>query len=82
MTCRRYAVQDAEVPEQTQKTIKRQLLDQLVDGGLDAYMMTARAAGDSWQRIAMNLSQQTGVYVTYESLRSWYLTSDADRASA
>jgi hypothetical protein len=70
------------MPCQTQKTIKAQLLDQLVDGGLDAYVSRARAAGDSWQRLAMDLSQTTGVYVTYESLRSWYLTSDADRASA
>lgn len=82
MTFRSSAVHDAEVPQQTQKTIKRQLLDQLVDGGLDAYMLRARDAGDSWQRIAMNLSQQTGVYVTYESLRSWYLASDADRAAS
>jgi hypothetical protein len=53
-------------------TIKQRLVDALLDEELGEYVRKARAAGESWQRISMALSQKTGLYVTYESLRSWY----------
>lgn len=50
------------------------LADILLDGKLAAYVRTARAAGKSWRRIAIEIRDDTDreIDVTHETLRSWF----------
>lgn len=43
-------------------------------GGLDEFVLTRRAEGMSWRRIALEISHATGrqIEVTHEALRGWY----------
>jgi hypothetical protein len=54
------------------QTAKQQLADVLLEGTLDEFVKTRRADGRSWRLIAKDLEAETGVDVTFESIRSWY----------
>lgn len=41
---------------------------------LDTFVHTARDAGKSWQRIALDLYAATGVLVSDETVRRWFNT--------
>lgn len=62
-------------------TATQKLADHLLDGKLSEYVLSRRARGDSWRRISNELRDDTGVDITYETLRSWYFAADqADAA--
>lgn len=48
------------------------LLEHLFTGNLPAAVDRARKAGKSWRQIALEISDETGQPVSYESLRTWY----------
>ncbi len=56
----------------------RTLVDLKVDG-LDDFVRSRRDTGKSWRVICNDIRDQTGIDVTYETLRSWF--SD-EKASA
>lgn len=60
------------MPAAPQITVKHRLLDELLGGSLREYVQVRRSARDSWQRISFDLSQEVGLYVSFESLRSWF----------
>lgn len=41
--------------------------------GLDEWVAVRRQRGQSWRRIAIDLEKSTGVDVTHEGLRRWYV---------
>lgn len=53
----------------------------LLDGNLDEFVTKRREAGRSWRLIARDLLDETGLDVTHETLRSWFLTAPAEAAS-
>lgn len=57
----------------------QQLADLKLDGQLDAFVKSRRTLGMSWRLVARELWQQTGIDITYETLRSWY---PEDRAAS
>lgn len=44
----------------------------LLDGKLETFVKTRRDAGKSWRLIARDLEAETGLIVSFETLRSWY----------
>jgi intein-encoded DNA endonuclease-like protein len=57
-------------------TATQRLADHMLDGGLHNYVLTRRAKGDSWRRIALDLRDDVGIDVTHETVRSWYFADD------
>lgn len=57
-------------------TATQRLADHLLDGQLGEYVLSRRAKGDSWRRIALDLRDDIGIDVTHETLRSWYMAED------
>ena len=56
----------------TQPTPLYRLVEAGLDGGsLDEYVARNRASM-SWRAMAADLTERTGEYVTYETLRSWF----------
>ena len=51
----------------------RTLLD-IKLGGLDDFVHSRRGAGTSWRVISNDIRDQTGIDITYETLRAWYGT--------
>lgn len=49
-----------------------QLLELKLDGSLRDHIHKARAASKDWRAIAAELTEVTGVQVSYETLRSWF----------
>lgn len=41
--------------------------------GLDEWVGARREQGQSWRRIAIDLEKSTGVDVTHEAMRRWYV---------
>ena len=58
-------------------TATQRLADHLLAGKLGDYVISRRANGESWRRIAISLRDDTGVDVTHETVRGWYLALDA-----
>lgn len=56
------------------------LIEHKLDSDLSAYVAALTAEGLSWRRIAARLTAETGVRVSYESLRTWF--ADAGRGAA
>ena len=56
----------------TSTTATRRLLDHLLDGQLDTFVLDRRALGQPWRIIARDLHAATGEDITPEALRSWY----------
>jgi hypothetical protein len=54
-------------------TPTRRLLDLHLNGTLDEYVRTLRERGTSWASIADNLIARTGIRVSDETLRLWYV---------
>lgn len=54
------------------KSRKQQLLERSLNLDLEPYVRDQREAGLSWKAIARKLTRQTGVPISFESLRSWY----------
>lgn len=48
----------------------------LLDGGLDEFVATRRADGRSWRLIARDLHEETGLDVTHETLRTWFVETE------
>lgn len=63
-------------------TATQRLADHLLDGKLAEFVMSRRAKGDSWRRISNDLRDQTSIDVTYEAIRNWYFTADAEAGAA
>lgn len=61
-------------------TATQRLADHMLGGTLSDYVLTRRAKGDSWRRIALDLRDDIGIDVTHETVRAWYM--DADNATA
>lgn len=53
---------------------RAELADHLLPDGLEEFVTSRRAAGQSWRRIALELRDATGtvIDVTHETLRSWF----------
>lgn len=52
-------------------TAKRRLADQLLDGGLEKYVLERRAAGISWRRISLDILAEIDLDVHPQTLRQW-----------
>ena len=59
------------------KTNTQRLLDLLLDGKLDSFVLDRRAQGEPWRIIARDVHAETGVDITPEALRSWYAQDPA-----
>lgn len=55
----------------TQPTPLYQLVEARLGGSLVEYVAKRRAT-TSWRAMAADLTAQTGVHVTYETLRGWF----------
>lgn len=58
-------------------TATYRLIDHMLDGQLDAFVLDRRQAGLAWRLIARDLYYRTGVDVTDQALRTWYRTPAA-----
>ena len=54
------------------QTATYQLVEHLLDDDLDRWVTTRREAGTGWRPLARALSDQTGIQVSHETLRSWF----------
>jgi hypothetical protein len=63
-------------------TATQRLADHMLGGKLAEYVTTRRAKGDSWRRISLDLRDDIGLDVTYETLRSWYPEPEPTSAGA
>jgi hypothetical protein len=63
-------------------TPTRRLLDHLLPGGLDAFVLSRRENHRSWRLIARDIYELTSVDITYEALRSWYSEPNGDEGAA
>jgi len=57
-------------------TATQRLLDHMLGGQLEQYVLDRRAKGDSWRRISLEIRDQFGVDVTYQTLTNWYGSKD------
>jgi hypothetical protein len=55
----------------SQPSVLYQLVETRLDGTLVEYVAEHRASM-SWRAMAADLSERTGVQVTYETLRGWF----------
>lgn len=57
-----------------ERTVLWNFLDSLLDGGLEEFVRSRRAAGKSWRHIAHEVWYATGQRhpVTHEVLRRWF----------
>lgn len=62
-------------------TVTRRLVDELLDGDLDAYVEKRRRSGRSWRLIARDLRDDIGVDVTDRTLLTWYRDMPWSRSS-
>lgn len=63
-------------------TATQRLADHMLGGDLQNYVLTRRAKGDSWRRIALALRDDIGIDVTHETVRGWYLGAEAQAGAA
>jgi hypothetical protein len=58
----------------------RQALDVIMGGPgeLDALVRLGRLRGRSWRALALEVRDRTGVDVTHETLRNWYVDLELD----
>lgn len=61
----------AIVVSMKQPTPLYRLVEDRLDGSLAEYVAQRRAT-TSWRTMAADLTAQTGVHVTYETLRGWF----------
>lgn len=61
----------------------RRLADNLLEGGVDSFVISRRTKRKSWRTIALDLRDATHgeIDVTSETLRSWYRDADARTAA-
>lgn len=59
------------------KTATRQLLDVLLEGQLDSLIRERREEGVPWRLIAREVYERTGIDITAQALRSWYVQDPA-----
>ena len=57
-------------------TTKQELIKLLYHGNLDEDIARAIDYGRSWREIAHDVTEDTGVRVSHESLRQWYGAED------
>lgn len=60
----------------------RRLLDHLISEGLDVFVADRRARGWSWRRVARDITDATGIDVSFETVRSWYPDVNGDAGEA
>lgn len=53
------------------------LIDRLVQGGLEAFLLRRRGEGDSYQQIAFDLKRLHDVDLSVETVRRWCIRLDA-----
>ena len=60
------------------QTPTSRLADNLLPGGLEEFVLSRRAAGMSWRRIALAIYDATDRKIdpTHESIRSWFPDDD------
>jgi hypothetical protein len=56
------------------KTTTSQLIEHRLGRDLTAYVGSLRAEGLGWRRVATRVTEETGVPVSHEALRSWFTT--------
>lgn len=49
----------------------RPLVDRIIPGGLERYLLEARERGDSYQTIVLNLAAEHDITVTPPTVASW-----------
>lgn len=57
----------------------RRLVDRTIDGGLDAFLLDARARGESYQTTQARLLAEHDIDVSAETVRNW--TTKAEKAA-
>lgn len=63
------------------QTAKYQLIQLRLGRDLAQYVSDRQGSGDSWRTISADLSTLTGVHVSHETLRSWFVVSTKERAA-
>lgn len=63
----------------TQRSTLYRLIEKQLGSSLEEYVTTRRPA-QSWRAIATELSDQIGVEVTHESLRTWFADAEENAA--
>lgn len=58
------------------RTPTHELADLKLGRPLAEYVAEGRAEGKAWRVIARDLYAETGIDVTYETLRSWFSTQE------
>lgn len=61
------------------RTPKARLVEILLKEDLDHFVMSARAEGHGWRRIAAELTTRTKVATSHENLRTWFAELDRTR---
>lgn len=59
-----------------QATPTSRLIEMQIVGTLSDYVMTRRAAGKSWRQITLDIRDDTGEDVSFETLRGWFADSE------
>ena len=67
------------IPDVSDETPKRQLIDIRLGGRLDELVEDRRRAGASWRKIADEISKAAKVSVSFETLRDWF--ADLERVA-
>ena len=72
-----------DVPTATPTSTAYQLADiKLAEhGGVADYIATKRTAGRSWRLISRDLYEDTGLDITFETLRRWFPETETKAAS-
>lgn len=65
-------------------TATQRLVDHLLGGNLDEFVQTRRKQTPQvpWRIIARDIYEQTGVDITYETLRGWFPEDRRDTGDA
>jgi hypothetical protein len=67
------------MPDVARLSPLRQALDVIMGPGeLDALVRLGRLRGRSWRLVALDVRDRTGVDVSHETIRNWYLDDELD----
>lgn len=64
-----------------QPTTTQRLADAVLGGQLREFVLTRRAEGQSWRRVAICLLQEHDVDVSAETLRGWFKAASTEDAA-
>lgn len=69
-----------KVTDVSARTPTFRLIDHILEGRLEEFVTTRRDAGRSWRLIARDVREATGVDVTFETVRGWFITENGAAA--